>query len=101
MWSCCRSLLSCLQGRQPLEGRVRPDCVVLPAPTIGKDLRLWSRGEKLGVEELIPEPAIGRLGKAFLPRRSWLDVSRAGRIAGLTQSRRACAMNSGARCLTG
>jgi hypothetical protein len=37
---------------------VRPDCVVLPAPTIGQDLRLRSCGEQLGVEELIPEAAV-------------------------------------------
>ena len=61
-------MLSCFQGRQPLEGRVRPDRVVLPVPTIGQDLRLRSCGEQLGVEEFIPEPAIERLGKAVLPR---------------------------------
>ena len=61
-------MLSCFQGRQPLERRVRPDRVVLPAPTIGQDLRLKSCGEQLGVEEFIPEPAIERLGKAVIPR---------------------------------
>ena len=34
--------------------RVRPDGVVLPAPTIGQDLRLRSCGEQLGSQELIP-----------------------------------------------
>ena len=63
---------------------MRPERVVLPAPTIGQDLRLRSCGNQLGVEELIPEPAIERLGKAVLPRGSWLDVSRAGGAAGLT-----------------
>ena len=58
MWSCCRSLLSCFQGRQSLEGRVRPERVVLPAPTIGQDLRLRSCGEQLGVQELTPESAV-------------------------------------------
>jgi hypothetical protein len=45
-------------------------------------LSLRSRGEQLRFEELIPEPAIERLGKAVLPRRSWLDVRR-GRPAAL------------------
>jgi hypothetical protein len=58
MWSCCIPLLSCLQGGQPLEGRVRPEGVALGAPTISQDLGLRSCGEWLGVEELIPEPAV-------------------------------------------
>ena len=45
VWSCGNSLLSCLQGRTPLEGRVRPERVVLPTPTIGQDLRLRSCGK--------------------------------------------------------
>jgi hypothetical protein len=54
MWSCCSSLLSCLQGRQPLEGRVRPERVVLPAPAIGEELSLRCRCKQLGIDELIP-----------------------------------------------
>jgi len=32
--------------------------VVLPAPAIGKDLSFRSCREQLGVEEIIPEPAV-------------------------------------------
>ncbi len=60
-----------------------PESVVLPAPAIGQNLCLWGCGEQLGVEELIPEAAVERLGKAVLPRRSWLDVGRGGGAAGL------------------
>ncbi len=62
---------------------MRPECVVLPAPAISQELSLECRGEQLGVEELIPEPAVERLGKAVLPWRSGLDVGRAGGGAGL------------------
>jgi hypothetical protein len=30
---------------------------LLPAPAISQELSLWSRGEQLGVEELIPQAA--------------------------------------------
>jgi hypothetical protein len=83
-WSCCSSWLSCLQGRTPLEGRMRPECVVLPAPAISQELSLGSRGEQLGVEELIPEASVERFYKAVLPWGSWLDVGRAGGVAGLS-----------------
>jgi len=45
-----------------------PERVVLPAPAIGEELGLGSRGEQLSVEELVPEPPVERLGKAVLPR---------------------------------
>ncbi len=44
-----------------------PEGVVLLAPAIGEALGLSHRGEQLGVEEFILEPAIERLGKAVLP----------------------------------
>jgi len=47
---------------------VRPVGVVLTAPAIGQALGLIHRGEQLGVEELVPEPAVERLGKTVLPR---------------------------------
>jgi hypothetical protein len=85
VWSCGNSLLSCLQGRTPLEGRVRPERVVLPTPTIGQDLRLRSCGKELGVEELISEPAIERFCDSVLPVGSRRDLGRAsGGGAGLT-----------------
>ena len=56
---------------------------VLQAPAISQQLSLWSRGEQLGVEELIPEPPVERFGKAVLPRRSRLDIRRAGCVAGI------------------
>ncbi len=58
-----------------------PEGVVLPAPTISQALGLSHRGEQLGIEELIPEPAVERFGKAVLPRRSWFDVGRSGAAA--------------------
>ena len=60
-----------------------PERVVLPAPAISQELSLWSRGEQLGVEELIPEASVERLRKAVLPWGSWLDVGRASGVAGL------------------
>jgi hypothetical protein len=57
--------------------------VVLPAPAISLELSLWRRGEQLGIEELVPEPPVERLGKAVLPWRSRRDVSRTGCVAGL------------------
>ena len=62
---------------------MRPECVVLPAPAISQELSLRRRGEKLGVEELVPEPSVERLGKAVLPWGSRLDVGGAGGVAGL------------------
>jgi len=60
-----------------------PERVVLPAPAIGEELSLWSRGKQLGIEELIPEAPVERLGKAVLPWGSGLDVSRAAGASGL------------------
>ncbi len=57
---------------------MRPEGVVLPAPAVGQALGLRHRGKQLGVEEFIPEPAVERLGKAVLLRRSWFDVGSAG-----------------------
>ena len=62
---------------------MRAECVELPAPAISQELSPWCLGEPLGVEELIPEPPVERLGKAFLPRGSGLDVGRFGGGAGL------------------
>jgi hypothetical protein len=62
---------------------VRPDCVVLPAPAIGQDLRLWSCGEQLGVEELIPEAAVEGFRESVLPWGSRRDVGCDGGGAGL------------------
>ena len=41
-------------------------------------MSLKNFSERLGVEELIPEPAVERLGKAVLPWGSWFDVGRGG-----------------------
>jgi len=54
--------------RTPLEGRVRPQVVVLPPPAISHGLDLGHGGEQLGVQELIPEPAVERPDKAALPQ---------------------------------
>ena len=58
-----------------------PEGVVLPAPAIGQALSLSHPGEQLSVEQLIPEPADERLGKAVLSRRAWLDLGSGGAAA--------------------
>ena len=55
-----------------------PEGVVLPAPAIGQALGLSHRGEQLGVEEFVPEPAVERLGIAVLLWRAWLDARGCG-----------------------
>ena len=62
---------------------MRPECVVLPAPVLGQDLRLGSGGEQLGVEELIPEAAVKGFRESVLPWGSRGDIGRAGGGAGL------------------
>ncbi len=74
---------------------MRPECVVLPAPTIGQDLRLRSGGEQLSVEELIPEPAIERFRESVLPGGSRPMYAVLVVVLASHQSRRAWAMNSG------
>lgn len=59
-----------------------PEGVVLQAPAVGQALSLGHRGEKLGVQEFIPESTVERFGKTVLPRGSWLDVGGGG-AAGL------------------
>jgi len=60
-----------------------PERVVLPAPVISQELGLGSCGEKLGVEELIPEPSVELFRESVLPGGSRRDVGRAGGVAGL------------------
>jgi hypothetical protein len=52
-----------------------PEVFVLPVLAISQALGLSHRGEQLGLEEYIPEPAIERLGTAVLLPRAWLDPS--------------------------
>lgn len=52
----------------PLESRMWPERVVLPAPAISQGLNHGHRGKQFGVEELVLEPAIKRLGKTDLPQ---------------------------------
>ena len=59
-----------------------PEGVVLPAPAVGQVLGLSHRGEQLGLEEFVSEPAVDRLDKSVLPRGSWLDLGGGG-AAGL------------------
>jgi hypothetical protein len=59
--------------------------VVLPPPANSQGLGLSRRGEQLGVQELIPEPAIERLGKVDISRQSGRDVGCAGGSAGLVR----------------
>ena len=73
-----RRCLSLFQGRTPLEGRMRPEGVVLPAPPISQALCLCHRGAQLGVDELDPEPAVEQLCKAVLPLLPLLDMRRGG-----------------------
>ena len=55
---------------------MRPEGVVLPAPSIGQGLCLGHGGEELRIQEFITEAAVERFGKAVLPRRAWLDIGR-------------------------
>jgi len=48
------------QGRTPMEGRMRPVGVVLDSVLLSQRLGLLQRGEKLDVNEFIPEPAANR-----------------------------------------
>jgi len=57
---------------------MRPQVVVVPSPVIIQGLGLCHGGEQLGIQELIPEPSVERLGKAVLPRCSWSDLVRGG-----------------------
>jgi len=77
--------LGSLQERTPQEGRIWPKHVVLPAPTITQDLRFRSRGEQLGIEELISEKGVEEFRETGLPRGARCDEGRPGGIAGLTQ----------------
>ncbi len=71
-----------------------PEGFVIPAPAISQCLGLGHSCEQLGIQELIYEPAVERLGKTVLPRCSWHLVRRFG--AGVcAQSLRAWAINSG------
>jgi len=47
----------------PLEGRMWPESVVLPAPAIDQYLCRWGCGGELGAEEFIQEAAVERLIK--------------------------------------
>ena len=44
-----------------------PEAVVLPAEAISQELRFCHEHEQLGVQEVIGEPAVQRLGKVILP----------------------------------
>lgn len=83
---------------------MRPEGVVLPASAIRQGLCLSHRGKQFGIEELVPEPAIERHGNTVLPRRSWLDVARAGAAAfgpaseGMGNELRACIAAIKRRC---
>ena len=65
----------------PLEVRVWTEAVLLPPSSNTQGLSLGNRGEQLGIEEFIPEPAFERLSKAALPWGSRLDVGRRGAAA--------------------
>src|SRR5262245_14894986 len=55
---------------------VRPDRVVLLLPLLAQHPRLQQAGELLALQQLIPQPAVERLGVAILPRCPRLDVQR-------------------------
>ncbi len=63
---------------------MRSEGVVLPSPALSQDPGLRSRGEQLGVEDLITEPSLATLGNAVLPRGSRIDIGHAGGVAGIT-----------------
>src|SRR5262245_5860459 len=53
---------------------VRPDRVVLLFPLLTQHPRLQQAGELFGLQQLIPQPAVERLGVAVLPRCPRLNV---------------------------
>lgn len=60
---------------------MRPDRVVLSAEALGHGLSLSSCCEQHGIEELIPDPSVERLGKDVLPWRSRHNVSTVDGVA--------------------
>ena len=66
-WSGRFPLLEDLQGRMPLERRVRSVGVVLDSMLLSQQLGFLHRGEQLDVQEFIPEPAIERFHEWILP----------------------------------
>jgi len=82
---------------------VRPERVVLPAPAIGQDLSFWGCGEQLGVEELIPEPAVvDEVEQSSYDSAKPFSHGDPGSMVAVVvvllashQARTACAMNSG------
>ena len=87
LWTFCSSLLSCLQGRTPLLGRVWPDGIALPASSICQGLLHRSREKHLNAPELTTEPDIKELNIAILSGRSMLDAGVAGAEANVNFSR--------------
>src|SRR5499433_3965081 len=53
---------------------MRPDRVVVTAPTFDDDLRLAQCVEDLAVEQLVPQPGIKTLDEAVLPGAARRDV---------------------------
>ena len=77
-------------GTSSQEGRVGPDCVVLPSPAISPQLNLGSRVEPLAIEELVSQLAVvnavqrGSNDSANgSSTRIPVDVGRCGAVAGL------------------
>src|ERR687894_2362228 len=62
------------RGWDVAEGRVRPDCIVVPAPTLDDDLGFLERIEDLAVEQLVAELRVKALDKAVLPWAAWGDI---------------------------
>ena len=64
-----------LGGRQIAEAGVRPNLVVMPAPSLNDDLGLNARGEPFQTQALVAELAVEALADAVLPRLSQIDQS--------------------------
>src|SRR5215207_1103882 len=75
-WAGMRSRpLHCLRGWRPVaQGGVRPDRVVVLAPSFDDDPGLLQRVEDLAIEQLVAELRIETLAIAVLPRTAWHDV---------------------------
>lgn len=60
-----KQLLEPPPGRTPLESRMEPEGVVLPAPAVGQAVSLIYRGEQIDVQEYITHPSVVKFAGPF------------------------------------
>ena len=67
--ACCK-LVRC----EPVQARVRSECVVVGPPFFDDLSGVWQAGEEMLVEALVAQPAIEALDEAVLGRLAGSDV---------------------------